>query len=280
MGTMTRFHLILTVLLGLGAQARAETVTWIIHDAPPQYIFDGPLAGQGYKDQQLRFLIAQLPQFQHRVIKGSISRAWHELALNDGICTLGMLPNKEREDAAALAERPVLVPGFRLAIAAGRADRLAPFIDRQGEVDLDQLAGSHRLSGAYLAARVHARAIEDFIALPGRAVPLQQIVSPRQLYALVQTGRVDFTFGGPHEIRYAQRTLDGDATFEALPIRGVPRLVKTYLSCSKKPLGEAVIAAADQALRDPARWAGFLAPLEAWMDGPDFAQALAAQPDH
>jgi len=273
-----KLRLILTALF-VAQAARAETVTWIIHDAPPQYILEGPLAGQGYKDQQLSFLIAHLPQFQHRVIQGSVGRVWHEIAQRDGICTLGMLPNKEREDAAVLAERPVLVPGFRLAVAADRADKLAPFLDKQGEVDLEQLAGSHRLSGAYVAGRVHARAIEDFIALPDRAVPLQQIVSPRQIYSLVQTGRLDFTFGGPHEIRYFQRTLDGNPTFSALPIKGVPRLVKTYLSCSKKPVGQAVIAAFDAMMRDQARWAAFLAPLENWMDGVDFTAALAAKPD-
>lgn len=277
MGIMTRFCLFLASLIG--AAARADTVTWIIHDAPPQYIFEGELAGQGYKDQQLGFLIANLPQFQHRVIQGSVGRVWHEVAQRDGICTLGMLPNKEREDAAALAERPVLVPGFRLAVAADRADRLSPFLDKQGEVELEQLAGSHRMTGAYVAGRVHAKAIEDFIALPGRAVPLQQIVSPRQLYSLVQTGRLDFTFGGPHEIRYFQRTLDGNPAFTALPIKGVPRLVKTYLSCSKKPVGQAVIAAVDSMMRDQTRWAAFIAPLQSWMDESDFNLALAARPD-
>lgn len=267
---------ILAVLAAPVAQA-AETVTWIIYDTPPQYIYEGALAGHGYKDRQLAYLTAHLPQFRHRIIKGSVSRLWYEIGHQDGVCTLGMLPNKEREDSAVLADRPVLVPGFHLAIAADRAYKVTPFLDAQGEVDLDQLAGSHRVNGGYLTGRVHAKAIEDFIGRPDLGTPLAQVHDLRQLYTLVQSGRLDFTFGGPHEIRYFEKILGGKA-ITALPIKGVPRLVKTYLSCSKRPLGEAVMAAADKLLADEKNWADFLSPLKDWMSGEDMAAALAVKP--
>jgi len=277
MNKLLRLLLALAVLASAATRA-AETVTWIIYDAPPQYIFEGPLMGQGYKDIQLAWLTAHLPQFEHRVVKGSVSRLWYEIGHRDGVCTLGMLPNKEREDAAALASRPVLIPGFHLAVAIDRTFKFAPFLDAQGEVDLGLLAGSRRLKGGAVAGRVHAKAIEDFLGRTDRASPLEPIVSPLQLYSLVKKGRIDYTFGSPHEIRYFAKILADNEVFAALPIRGVPRLVKTYLSCSKQPVGEAVIAAADSVLSDDAQWAAFLTPLRSWMSSQDMTAALAIQP--
>jgi len=98
----------------------ADSITWLTSDLPPHYIAEGELAGQGIKDRQLQLIAAQIPEFQHRTVRASISRLWYQIRHEDGMCGIGALRNPEREKIAVFSRRPVLARPRRFRRGARR----------------------------------------------------------------------------------------------------------------------------------------------------------------
>jgi uncharacterized protein (TIGR02285 family) len=255
-----------------------EVVTWMTSDNPPTYIYSGEFAGQGIGEQAISMLIGALPDYQHRVLQASPARIWYQMAHSDDSCAFGGLRNEEREKIVIYSNRPIIVPGFRLLVLASRLDVFKPVMTQDGEIDLDVLARQESMVGGHIATRLHLSPIDEFINDPTRRVRLEKMPEAAQLFALLQAGRIDFSFISALELPYYARKSHTTSKFVALPIKGSSRYVKGYLYCSKSPLGQSVITRIDALLADDRQWAAFLAPLRQWVEPADFAVALAAQP--
>jgi uncharacterized protein (TIGR02285 family) len=270
-----RIVVILTAALA-GPLAAAQTITWLTSDLPPQYIAEGELAGLGIKDQQLRLISGQVPEYQHRTMRASISRLWYQIQHEDGMCGIGVLRSPEREKIAVFSHRPVLVPGFRLIIRADDVTRFSPFLSEQREVDLEALLNSRKLVGGYVADRHYPPAVTAYIASDERRAPLEKSVDNDRLFQLLRGNRVDFVFGLAYEAAYFGWRLGQPLAH--LPIKDTPRNVAGYTACSDQPLGRAMIARLDSLQADETLWRQWMEPLRRWLDPSDFAAALAAQP--
>jgi len=264
------------IAASIGPLAAAQTITWLTSDLPPQYIAEGELAGLGIKDQQLRLIAEQVPEFQHRTMRASISRLWYQIQHEDGMCGIGVLRNAERDKIAVFSRRPVVVPGFRLIVRSDDRERFSPFLTAQGEIDLDALLQSHKLTGGYVADRVYPPAVTGYIGSADRRGPLEKSVDNDRLYQLLRSTRVDFVFGLAYEATYFSWRQGVPLT--SLPIEDTPRSVAGYTACSDQPLGRAMIARLDALQADTALWQRWIEPLRRWLDPGDFATALAAQP--
>lgn len=261
----------------LAAAPPPKTVSWIQADLPPQFILEGDLAGQGWADRQMRFLFPLLPEFDHRLVQSSLSRAWYEMAHRDGVCFDGAARNAEREDIALFSRRPIVAPSYRIIIRAADLMRFHPFLDADGSIDLERLAAEDGLAGGYTAAREHFPAINRFIESDQRRVRLETAMSPAQLFNLLQGRRLDFIISSPVETPYYKARFHLADAFVSLPVKGGVSAIRGYVVCSKGPLGRAVIERIDAVLADRARWDAYIEPLRRWFEPADFA-ALAAAP--
>ena len=257
----------------------ADTITWLTNDLPPQYIVEGELAGQGIKDQQLRLIEAQTPEFQHRRVLASISRLWHEIPHTDGICGLGAQRTPEREKVAAFSRRPVLVPGFRVITKTDTAPLFKPFLTAQGEVDMTALLQARKLNGAYAADRIYPVPVSDYIASSDRRAAIDKTLDNERLFQLLRSNRVDFVFGLAYEAAYYSWEMGAEESVVSLPIKDAPRLVSGYAACSDRPIGRAMIAKIDALQADEKTWRALLNPLKRWLDPADFNVALAGTGD-
>ncbi|HMA49837.1 MAG TPA: TIGR02285 family protein [Magnetospirillaceae bacterium] len=255
----------------------AETVTWLTTDLPPQFIGDGPFAGEGIKDRQLKLIQAEIPNFDHREIKASIGRLWYQMQHEDGVCGLGVLRNPEREKIALFTERPVLVPGFRLIVKTGHLDQFRPFMDGNA-VDLEALKSNRRLSGGYVADRAYPPPMLDFVADPDHQNKLERAIGNERLYLLLNSGRLDFVFGLGYEAVYFSAVQNAADPLTALPVKGIETLIKGYTACSDGPLGRAVIARLDALQKEENFWRRWVAPLQRWLEPADYAAALEGTP--
>jgi len=269
---------IVTILLSafVGPVAAAQTITWLTSDLPPQYIAEGELAGLGIKDQQLKLIAEQVPDYQHHTVRASISRLWYQIQHEDGMCGIGVLRSPEREKFAVFSRRPVLVPGFRLIIRADDEARFTPFLTEQHEVDLEALLKSRRLAGGYVADRHYPPAVTAYINSDERRAAVEKSVDNDRLFQLLRGNRVDFVFGLAYEAAYFSWRLG--PPLAKLPIKDTPRTVAGYTACSDQPLGRAMIARLDSLQAEEALWRQWMEPLRRWLDPADFATALAAQP--
>ncbi len=277
---MRRIIAALTALTGISAGpfAAAQTITWLTTDLPPQYISEGELAGQGIKDQQLRLIAQQVPEFQHHTMRASISRLWYQMQHEDGFCGIGVLRRPEREKIAVFSRRSVLVPGFRLVVRPDDAAPFEPFLSEAREVDLGALTQSPKLKGSYVADRVYPPAVATYIDSDQRRLPIEKSVDGERLFQLLRTKRVDFVFGLAYEATYYAWKIGMREPLPPLPIKDTPRTVAGYTACSNGPVGRAMIARLDALQRDPAFWQQWLEPLKRWVAPADFNVALAAVP--
>ena len=266
-------------IIALAAPAVAgDTVTWLTSDLPPQYIAEGELSGLGIKDQQLKLIATEFPDLQHRTLRASISRLWYQIQHEDGMCGIGVLRSPEREKIAAFSRRPVLVPGFRLIVRDEDKSLFSPFSDEQGEVDLTALQQSRKLNGGYVADRIYPPAMAAYIQSGDRRAGVEKSVDNERLFQLLHSKRVDFIFGLAYESAYYSWKFGGQQALASLPVKDTPRTVGGYTACSNQPVGRAMIARLDAMQSDDRLWRQWLDPLRRWLEPPDFAMAVAAQP--
>ncbi len=265
---------LLFLLLFPPMAALADQVTWMAGDTPPLYIVRGEDAGQGFSDRQLDFLIKHLPGFTHTIVRSNAKRTLFEMEHRDGVCSITLLRDSEREKVMEFSARPIVIPAFRLVALDSRRDAITPLLTTDGEIDLDALAASGTLNGAYVQSRLYPAPITQFLNIPAVKSRLEDLPDTSPMFNLLRTGRVDFVFLNGLEARYYA----GKADILSLPIKGVPRTMAMYPGCSERLLGRRVVARIDQLLADETNWAAFLAPLRDWMGEVDFAAALAVQP--
>lgn len=256
-----------------------DVIHWLTADNPPIYIYRGGEAGRGVGDQQLAFLQNLLPEYEHRTIQADSARISYALEHDDAVCVLGALKSFERERVAQFSNRPNIVPGYRLLILADRRAYFSAFLTEQGEIDLGLLASNDHLRGAYVAGRPQFGSVEDFIKSPERKTSLEKMPQAAPMTNLLAARHIDFAFAPGFEINYLVRRETAPDRFLAIPIHGMPALIRNYVACSDRPIGRRIIAQINQIIDDDQKWPSFLAPLAAWDDEAAYRASLAAVPE-
>ncbi|MBV8646710.1 hypothetical protein [Paludibacterium sp.] len=266
----------IAALAAMGSAQAKSGITWMTADLPPATIFEGDMAGGGFAEQQLKVLIAALPDYDHQIVKGAIARNWHELETRDGVCFNWVTHNTASHWNAVFSKHPVLNPGYRLAVRTTRLTEFLPFA-ATGDVDLSLLAKDDTFSGGYIASRDYLPAINGFIASDGRKAKLQKTVDSPQLLELLHANRIDFIFASPSEIKFYRESLHLKDDFAVLKVKGTPAYNEGYIACSSGVLGKEVMAKIDAYLERPEGWAAYVAPLQRWLDPSDYAFAASSR---
>lgn len=253
--------------------ARADHITWLHPEFPPSYIASGEFAGLGYIDRQLAVLQARLPGFTHSTVTAPLARIWYELPHEDGFCFLGASITEERLKLATFSDRGIDTPIIQLAMRTEGAERVRPYLNAAGEVELDKLKAATDLQGAYTDTATYGQAIDDFIHAPDRAVGLERVVEMRHPFVLLQKDRTDFIFVWPEQLTYFKRSTHSDFATVSYRIAGSSDAQPYYVACSKGPVGEKAIARINAVLGDPDAWHEFVAPLRMWFPNADYERA-------
>jgi len=268
---------VLPLWLALAAGiARAEDVTWILPEFPPGFINDPGMAGEGYGDKQLKFLIGHLPQFHHVILDGTANRVWHEMEHRDGICTLTVAKLPEREKLAVFSARSFWATTNQVIVRTDRLAEFARFRDKSGAIDLARLAADDHLRGAYSDSTSYGPSIDAFIHDPARKTPLEITAHLRMPLTLLDKERIDFAFGYYMEMSYFRRLDHLEDHFTALPTQPEPARQDGHVACSNKTLGREVIAAIDSLLASAEGMKAYIEPLRAWYSPADFDAAEKA----
>lgn len=78
--------------------AGKDTVTWLEAVAPPFFIHEGALAGQGYEDVITNIITKNLPEYSHEHVIANISRHYKEFQDGRKACNVGLYKTPEREE--------------------------------------------------------------------------------------------------------------------------------------------------------------------------------------
>lgn len=230
----------LTPLIGVhGDDSQAEPATeisWAVTNWPPFDAING--VEQGYAQSRLRqALIKALPQYQHSLIAMNRLGAESEAREGTKLCMNSSLNVAYRHDFFAYS-RPEIVFLPRYLVA--RADLAASLqLPEPTHIrDLDTVLDGRTLAlitGFYYHPEVdalRARMPDSISDIPHGSDPVR----------LVQAGRGDFAMVYPSQVEMFRRQ-PGDGPEPALyPLADFGNSRTTYVTCTKGPWGEAVLA--------------------------------------
>lgn len=258
------------------ASPAAESVFWLLYDAPPLILRGDDALGDGFGIVQQEFLASHLSNFQHQKSTASLQRVWHDLGARDGVCSINLIRGKDQK--YQFSDRPLPTPGFRLLIKSDQKGDYTAMLDENGAIDLEKLTGSAHLSGAYVTSRHYPEPIERFIARGATGGRLTGYAEPSQIFNLLQASRLDYAIVLAVELPYYLHHFPAMPAPVLLSIREVPLTNDGYIVCSRGPIGEKVIHDVNALLADDPNWAAYLKPLQRWFPPADFAAAMATRP--
>ena len=270
--------LLFAASLGFAATAveAGDHITWLHPEFPPSYIASGEFAGQGYLDRQLTVLQKMLPGFTHSTVTAPLARIWHELPRADGFCFLGASITEERLKLGLFSQRGIYTPIIQLAMRAEKAERIRPYLNGEGEVELDKLKSASDLVGAFTDTATYGPEIDGFIHAQDRAVGLNKVVEMRHPFTLLERDRADFIFVWPEQLTFYKRSSHIEFATASFRIAGTSDAQPYYVACSKGAVGDKAITRIDAVLAQPEAWHEFVAPLKSWFPPADFDRADSA----
>ncbi len=256
-------------LLSLG-EVRAQTaprVDWVLTDAPPSVITEGPLQGQGYVQRMLtELLMPGLPGWRHQVQVGSSLRILRDLAERPTACTPYMTPTPARAREFHLS-RPL---GYFLPAGLvvrrddpARADAGVPLSLAQ------YLAAPARPRLAVVAGRSYSHTLDAVLARSHaqvQALPLTR--ATRSVLAMIVSRHdVDATLAGEIELSYFERLYpEWRGQLVWLPLKELPpRPQQGVVGCARSAEGLRTIRAINQLLEQPQVQAQAQQFLDQWL---------------
>ena len=218
-----------------------------------------------------------MPGFAHTTIAAPLARIWHEMPRTDGICFLGASPTPERQKVALFSNKGILTPIIQLAMREENSGRIRPYLNAEGEVDLEKLKSATDLTGAYTDTATYGEIIDDFLHSGDHPVKLDRVVEMRHPLTLLEKGRTDFIFVWPEQLTYFKRSTHSDFATASYKVAGTTAAQPYFVACSKGPLGRKAIARINAMLDEPETWHAFVAPLKIWFPAVDYQRAYRGE---
>ncbi|QXI37464.1 TIGR02285 family protein [Pseudomonas xantholysinigenes] len=245
-----------------------ERLLWLVRDLPPFTIFEGPAKGSGVIDQLLPQLIAQMPEYEHSIIRVNRARGIQMLQERSFTCDPTLLWTPERARYVHFSTPSLGVLSSGLVIRKQDLALLSPYLEGQ-QVDLQQLLAQTQLKLGIVAERSYSVQVDQVLRqLPDSAFSRHYgNDATANLLQMQRLGRLQLVLGYWPEVRYLIQQQGGsldDYSFH--PIRGVDRYQFLHVGCSDTAQGREAIAHIDRllpALREqtlPELYAGWLDP--------------------
>lgn len=243
--------LLLCVNFSLISVAFADnTLMWLEADAPPFYIFNGPLKGQGYQSVVTEILAKELPQYNHKHSLANMSRHYELFKSGAQACALALYKKPEREEIAYFS-----IPSFAtLPGVLVISKKSYKAFGGKGEVSLGELLKKNKLIFGLNKKRSFGSTVDELFATYGTAQNIFEYEGEelsRNFFEMLGRGRVDAFVGLPEEIIYQAERLGLQDTIMTIAIEENMQDAigaVSYVACSKSPWGKQAIEDINQVL--------------------------------
>ncbi|MEX0300467.1 MAG: transporter substrate-binding domain-containing protein, partial [Kordiimonas sp.] len=211
------------------------------------------------------FLIERLPDFRHQVLKANVHRAIVEMRENDAVCVAGLFRTPERETFMAFSKPVFRTLPNRLITMKENLKLFKPYIGDEGELDLKAFLQKSGLTAGVIVDRVYSKRINGMLEDYSGNIP--KIVSPHPRYsALLQRGRIDYTFGFSYEADFQFKELGIDDAYTSISIAGEAKIVTSGVACSDREVGQTMIKAIDAIIDEYGPNPPYQRFYEEWLD--------------
>ncbi|MEX5340542.1 TIGR02285 family protein [Pseudomonas sp. I2] len=248
-GRLLGLLILLCGLLPAMTEAK-ERLLWLVRDLPPFTIFEGSEKGQGVIDRMLPELIAQMPEYDHSIVRVNRARGLQMLQRPNLTCDPTLLWTPERARFVQFSTPFLGVLSSGLVVRRQDQALLAPFLER-GKIDLQRLLAQTRLKLGIVAERSYSAQVDDILRqLPDSAFSRHYgNDATANLLQMQRLGRLQLVLGYWPEARYMIQQQGGSLDeYVFHPIQGVDRYQFFHVGCSDTPLGREAIGHIDPLL--------------------------------
>jgi len=260
--------LIYGILLSPSISAAKEKLYWLEAVAPPFFIHEGPLAGQGYEDLITDVLEEQLPQYEHVHLQATISRHYQQWKLGQNACSLAMYKTPEREKFVYFSKASVFTLPPVLIITR---ERLNDFGGKK-VVNLAELLKEGKLVIGRSKNRSYGPEFDKCLDTYGNEQNIYSYEGPdlsTNLFKMLLAGRLDALPGLPEEAMYLAETMglrDRIMTISVSENLADHESMMSYVACSKTKWGKKTIQAINTILDKERPTDRYRAAYERWLD--------------
>lgn len=251
------------------AVASADTITWYKPEFPPLSIVNGPHAGKGYSDRIETFLIKALDAYDHQVVVAPFKRTLRDMRNGLNACSVTLLKNSEREKFVAFTKPARLLLPNSLIVRATDRDRLAPYMDANGEVSVDALIADGRMKLGYSDGRSYTKPLDALIEkyrAHENLVERHGKEGPKGLLTMLTRGHIDAMFAQPVEAQFHGMAMSVENDIAVISIAEISDYTVGYIGCSKTPWGEKVVAEINAILETAVKDEEFRSFYEGFLD--------------
>lgn len=245
-----------------------EKLYWMEADAPPFFIHDGPLKGQGYEDLITDILKENLPQYEHVSMPATISRHYHQWRQGEPACSLAMYKTPERLEFTYFSIPSVFTLPPVLII---KKERFSAFGGQKVVRLQDVLADNTFIIGRSKKRSygVVFDAILDRYGTEENIFSYEGAELSLNLFKMLLAGRIDALPGLPEEAMYLAETFgirDQIMTLTVEENLQDHEAMLTYVACSKTEWGKRTIQAINEVLVRQRPTARYRSAYERWLD--------------
>lgn len=261
------FTFLFFIVSPVNLQAK-DSITWMEAVAPPFFIHEGNLKGQGYEDLITNLLAENLPLYDHEHMIANISRHYQQWKQGEKSCALAMYKTPEREKFAYFSVPSVFTLPTILII---RKDNFNSFGSKKN-VHLQQLLEGKNITIGRSNNRSYGVLVDDVLNQFGNENNIFSFEGSElslNLFKMLIAGRIDALVGLPEEAMYLAETLgfkDQIMTLNISENRNDHDASLTYVACSKTEWGKKTIDTIDSVLLEQRPTERYRAAYERWLD--------------
>jgi len=245
-----------------------EKLYWLEAVAPPFFIHEGPLAGQGYEDLITDILVEKLPQYEHVRMQATISRHYQQWKQGENACSLAMYKTPERDQFVYFSKASVFTLPPVLII---RKDRFQDFGGSK-VVGLAELLKEGKLVVGRSKNRSYGPEFDKTLDTYGNDKNVFAYEGPElslNLFKMLLAGRLDALPGLPEEAMYLAETMGIRDRIMTISVRENiedQESMLTYVACSKTEWGKKTIETINAVLAEERPTDRYRAAYERWLD--------------
>ncbi len=245
-----------------------DSITWMEAVAPPFFIHDGELKGQGYEDLITDLLVENLPLYEHKHTIATISRHYQQWKQGEKSCSLAMFKTPERGEFAYFSVPSVFSLPTVLII---RQDNFDSF-GATKTINLQNLLESEKITIGRSNNRSYGILVDNVLNQYGNKNNIFSFEGSElslNLFKMLIAGRIDALTGLPEEAMYLAETLGFKGQIMTLNISENQKnhdASLTYVACSKTEWGKKTIDTINLVLLEQRPTEQYRAAYERWLD--------------
>jgi uncharacterized protein (TIGR02285 family) len=245
-----------------------DSITWMEAVAPPFFIHEGPLKGQGYEDLITEIIAQNLPQYEHKHTIANISRHYQQWKQGEKSCALAMYKTPEREEFAYFSIPSVFTLPIVLIITKDSFERFGG----NKNISLQNVLESNSYVIGRSKNRSYGVAFDEVLNTYGNDQNIYSFEGGElslNLFKMLLAGRIDALPALPEEAMYLAETLgfkEQIMTLSVVENQQNNDASITYVACSKNDWGKRTIDDINTVLVELRPTTTYRAAYERWLD--------------